>query len=329
MPSLVASLAKKGLGTPFSLRSTFQTRPERLSEVLRILNLESFKYSELVGPKMVLDFTVENAQGLVYGYGNVWFLASEECIFKYSIDGSEKDGLYKPARFARLKSVTLQDLLKTTPLVPSDYNHIGDIDYCDGVIFAPIKRESGPPHVLLGLSKTLEVVGFSHLAKHTGEAYCTVNPWTRELWVERLGDAQSVDVYDVSDYFSPQRQWGGAAQAKLLPHRRYYFLKSDGTPDAVGGIQGIAFTKNGRLHIARCHKGSWSFFNYMRVHDAMTGRHVDSSPRYDFAAQWDEIEGLSVHPSGILYVAVADNDNPSDDEFEIHAFRHIKPTFPM
>ena len=67
----------------------------------------------------------------------------------------------------------------------------------------------------------------------------------------------------------------------------------------------------------------------MHIYSALTGTRLAVSPELDFPATWDEIEGLTIHPSGIMYVAVADIDYPSKDEFELYAFRYISPSFPL
>ena len=327
MQSLRLSLAKLGMKPPFSVRSNLQTYPESLSELMKIMNLPNPDFAKLQY-KRIFDFTEENAQGVTYSYEDNWMLSSEGNIFKYKIEGAN---LYVPTNVTRLKAASLQNLLKLTAMDETEFNHIGDIDYYNGLVFAPIKCTSGDAHVVLALSGDLELVGYSRLAMSTGDSWCTVNPWTRQLWMPNRQSTHYLDVYDVSDFYTllqRRGQWGAAAQAKLLSNRRFSFFKEDGTPDYVESIQGIAFSRNGRLYVAR-YNGDGPWENYMHIFNALTGTRIAVSPEYNFPGTYDEIEGLSIHPSGIIYVAVADNDIIGDDEFELYAFRYTDPSFPL
>ena len=92
------------------------------------------------------------------------------------------------------------------------------------------------------------------------------------------------------------------------------------------GVQGITFSEDGYIYIAwyTAYENhligetiEWS--NYLRVYNALTGTFLYNN-EYDFEGILDEIEGLSIHPSGVLYVAVCDHDIFEKDDFMIHAF---------
>ena len=61
------------------------------------------------------------------------------------------------------------------------------------------------------------------------------------------------------------------------------------------------------------------------MYSALTGRRFGDGREWDFAGSGDEIEGIAVHPSGVLYVVVADNNTElppiSQDDFDLYAFR--------
>jgi hypothetical protein len=104
------------------------------------------------------------------------------------------------------------------------------------------------------------------------------------------------------------------------------------TEAAIRNDEGAVFSPNGWLYVTR-----WTshdvigikagFNNYVEVYDAMTGVRLGRR-YYNFTGAYDEIEGLTLHPSGSIYVAVCDNDVWNDDEFEVHAFSHPDPSFP-
>ena len=180
MESLSLSLTKVGMKPPFSVRSNLQTHPESLRELMRIMNLPNLGF--LFQYRRVYDFTEENAQGITYGYKDNWFLSSERNLFKYKFAGAN---LYMPTTVRRLKAVSLSKLLKPTALDETEFDHIGDLDYHKGLVFAPIRCTSGGAHVVLALSEDLELVCYSRLSMNTKDSWCTVNPWTRQLWMPR------------------------------------------------------------------------------------------------------------------------------------------------
>ena len=88
------------------------------------------------------------------------------------------------------------------------------------------------------------------------------------------------------------------------------------------GIQGLAFSTNGRIYVTRSlGEGPWN--NLIYVYNALTGQRFGEGREWDFSGSNDEIEGISVHPSGVLYVAVADNDTEAidTDDFDLYTFR--------
>jgi hypothetical protein len=87
-------------------------------------------------------------------------------------------------------------------------------------------------------------------------------------------------------------------------------------------MQGVAFSVNGRVYVTRSlGDGPWN--NLIYVYSALTGRRFGEGREWDFPGSGDEIEGIAIHPSGVLYVAVADNDNETfdTDDFDLYTFR--------
>lgn len=328
MKSLKQSLARVGIRTPFTIPGGFHTCPPSMLKLVQILNAPMPDLDKL-DHRMVHDFSEEAAQGVAYAYDDVWFLSAEKNLFKYSIKGPD---LFNP-RVYRLKKKSLSMMIGESDINTAGHNfdHIGGISWYDGLLFASI-RDGGKKkaHIVLGLSRNLDVVGYSWLAKGTADTWCTVNPWNRLLYMSTEESARYFIVYDVSEYYralgQPDR-WGRQIRMPLT-QKKFVLYKQNGSPDEATGVQGTAFSPNGRLYVAWYVKHLTYWTNHLRVYNALTGMRLDDKT-YDFAGVYDEIEGLTVHPSGYIYVAVSDYDISSTDEFELHAFKYKDSTQPV
>jgi hypothetical protein len=328
MKSLKQSLAKVGMQPPFTIPGGFQACPPSILKLVQILNSPTPDLDNL-DHKMVYDFSEENAQGIAYAYTDIWFLSSEKNLFKYSIKGPD---LFSPT-VRRLKKKGLSTLIAASDIDVTGHNfdHIGGISWFEGLLFASI-RDGGSKkaHIVLALNLNLDLVGYSWLAQGTADSWCCVDPWDRLLYMTTEESARYFITYDVSEYYrvlSQPGQWGKEVPITLTA-RKFFFYKQDGSPDEVTSVQSASFSPNGRLYVAWYvgHTTWWT--NHIRVYHALTRRRLDDR-EYDFADAYDEIEGITVHPSGYLYVAVTDNDVSDSDEFEIHAFKYRDTTQPM
>jgi hypothetical protein len=286
---------------------------------------------------MVYTFSVECPQGIAYAYEDRWFLSAEKNLFKYSIMGDLFNPIVSP-----LKEVSLSDLLRATGinLKGYDFDHIGALTYFADLLFFPIRDHSSKQaHILLGLSPNLDLVGYSWLAQGTSDAWCALNPWAMRklrrpgnhlLYMSPNERASYFIIYDVGEYYmllSQPNQWGKEVPITLSDKKFFLYIK-DGSADLVDSVQGASFSPNGRLYVA-WYEGSGPWTNHIRVYSALTGLQLDDKI-YDFSGWYDEIEGVSVHPSGYLYVAVSDwNSPPEDDTFDIYAFKYRDPSLPM
>jgi len=353
MQSLAASLAHVGKNLPFRIRNGFQTHPNSLREMIRIMNLPKPDLGQLEN-RLVHEFSVNDAQGLAYAFGDTWYLTSQWQVFQFRIEGQD---LYRPTATQQVKSVHLTDLIASTGLNTDDYDHIGDVAYFKDILFVPVrhapkktfvipgdpadlitcppmevqKRVAEPPHLLLALSKELEVVWFADVLE-SFDFWCAINPWDETLYMPDNKDAQSLNVYEISnllDILSRKNEWGRRQVLKRLQNKTFTLLKENGDIDTSGGFQGCFFSTNGRMYLPRAASYSTGWHNYLHVYETLTGARLGVSQEYDFPATWDEIEGVSIHPSGVIYIAVADNDYPSTDEFWVYAFRFSNSNLPV
>lgn len=350
MQSFLQSLTKVGKGLPFNIPKGFQTSPNSIKDMIRIMNLPNPEINALHYQK-VHSFEIENPQGLTFAFSDKWFLSSEKKIIEFSIKAPDSDNPY----VRRIKSVSLSDVTNQLGFENNCllanlqkwfgfrgefycFDHIGDITYGNGLLFAPI-RDSGArkAHILVALTPILEVIGYARLCPETSDAWCAYNPWNDYLYTPNADDDTNITPYDVSEFYNIAKhkdRWGREVNIRLLRDKKFCFYDEDGKPEEVRGIQGATFSYNGRIYVARYRHikklfGIINYWdNYIHIYNSLTG--VRLGKRYfNFAGHYDEIEGLDVHYSGVIYVAVAENDVWETDEFDMYAFKYADSSLPV
>lgn len=323
MLSLRQSLAKIGKQPPIRIPTDFQTCPKSLGEIVRILNLPK-RDIDTLQHNCVHSFTEENAQGLVYAHDEVWFLSSQDNIFKYAIEGLDP---YNPTDVRRLLKVNRDELVKAAGLDKNNYRHIGDLSYLNSVLIAPLKHKDNLHVLLLALNEDLCLIGYAFLPKGISDAWCAFNPWNRLLYMSNEGKSEYLSAFDTSEFFqllAHPDQYGSCVNIAFLEDRNLALYDKNGNPDQIESVQGSVFSGNGQIYVTWCVGHDSTYDNYLRVYNMLTGMRLGEK-EYDFEGSMDEIEGISVHPSGVIYIAVCDNDWPTTDEFEIHAFKYADP----
>lgn len=291
-------------------------------ELLPKPKLDRFDY------RKVLDFPEEKAQGVTFGTGNILFLSSKSTVFRLSMSGRD---LYDNPGFQFEKKVTLSDLSRIVGLNPRDYDHIGDIDFFDGLIFVPVRNRARDNNLLFVLSPELELTGFAQLPGFTGDGFCAVHPRSGNLLMEHKRESRYLISFDISQFYRMSKRpgdWGFRADVSAAG--KFWFHDRSGEMfETVNSIQGIAFSPNGRLYVTR-YNGRGPWLNYIDVYNGGSGLLLDrTGNNIDFPGYYDEIEGISVHGSGIIYIAVALHNNFEPDRFQIYAFRYRDPHFPV
>lgn len=322
MFSLRQALQRLGVDGSGGLRAAFPVRPPGLRQLLRAASLPEPAAGDLEpdDPHTFESFEVEDPQGITHLGGDRWVLSSQFTVRSCRILGADP---FRPTQVVHGGSRHLDNLLNEAGL-PADYDHIGDLGYADGIVYAPIRRQSGPPHQVLGLTPDLQVVGRVQLESTSGESGCAINPWNGLLYLPSAAVSGRLEAYDVSEFrdrLDRPAQWG---QPVPTPRRSAADLRlrtPTGTPEPQG-VQGVAFSANGRVYVTRSlGDGPWN--NLIYIYSVLTGRRFGPGREWDFPGSGDEIEGLAVHPSGVLYVVVADNDNEwlDTDDFDLYTFR--------
>ncbi|SNT48816.1 hypothetical protein SAMN05421812_107143 [Asanoa hainanensis] len=323
MFSLQQSLRRLGVDGSGGIRDAFPVRPTGLRELLRAANLPDPSTADLEpdDPHTFESFEVEDPQGLAYVGGERWVLSSQFTVRGVRIVAADPFG---PTRVVHGASRHIDDLLDEAGL-PDEFDHIGDLGHAGGVVYAPIRHESHePPHQIFGLSPDLRVVGRARLADTSGESGCAVHPWNGLLYVPSVTVPGRLEAYDVAgfrDRLARPADWG---RPILMPRRPLadLLLRTPGGEPEAQGVQGFAFSVNGRAYVTRSlGDGPWN--NFVYAYSVLTGRRFGPGREWDFPGRGDEIEGIVVHPSGVLYLVVADNDNETfdNDDFDLYTFR--------
>jgi hypothetical protein len=271
-------------------------------------------------------FDTNNPQGVAYLGGLAWSLAAESSVSRYMFSGTDP---LQPTTKIRTHHLTLQSIIASLHGVPGEYDHIGGITYSAGLLFLPIKAKE-PPHLLVSMTRSLQVVAYSILPPIAADGWCALNDWNGLLYMSANDQSRHLLTLDVSSHYGQLLKpgdWGKCVESAQTP-KVFTFLNADGTPDETQSIQGASFSDSGRLYVSWYRVTSWSFGtplaweNHLRVYDAWTGVRLDDA-EHDFPDFWgnsDEIEGITFHPAGALCVAVSANG--IDDTFHLYAFRY-------
>jgi hypothetical protein len=193
-------------------------------------------------------------------------------------------------------------------LIP-DTKHVGDIDFSNGLIFAPLDPrrigifDTSPKFLRFG---NLDCAG--EKAGHKGQLpWCAINPWNGFLYSSTFDNVDRVHAYDPSENF--------ADPSKNFAYKGALHLQ--GPP--VGGVQGGVFSPNGHLYLTSDVYEGKNATQDVRGYSALNGAYLGSChvPYKSDSLDAEEMEGLTLwtgFPFGQVHVVILDNDALSDDD---------------
>ncbi len=330
--SLRDAFTSTGVQPQSGIRRGFQTYPLSVRELVRVARLPSPNLTALEpdDPDAFHSFRENEAQGIVFAGGTRWFLSSRYRMFRYRMIGSDP---FRPTSVTREAETSLELVADRAGLDRDNVDHIGDLAYANGLLFAPLRSLRGP-HVIVGLNEGLRVVAWGELAQSAADYLCAVHPWNGLLYVMGGGSqSDQLEAYDVALFLAARdrsAEWGRRVSLPRNEGATIRLTKPNGTADAQGG-QGVAFSANGRIYVTRALEHSvlgrtLHWHNRIYVYSALTGRRFGDGREWDFAGRLDEIEGVSVDPSGVVYVAVRNKNLFATDDFDLFAFRFTNLT---
>lgn len=295
---LAAIGALKSEDAPVRLPSSMHSAPVSLREALRAMTSPRLEQWQLLGRTEFPNKTwTEEAQGLTTD-GMFWFVSS---------NNSEKRAVWKFDSNFLPRGMALLDIAAIVgEFGPSGLPglHIGDIDFFQGVIYAPIEtyllvaRFSPEPRFIdvrpLRHGRKLKV-------KQTHMPWCAINPWNGWLYSSDFDSVDRVYAYDPGNDFT-------LCDVLML----------DGPP--VNHVQGGAFSANGRLYLTSDDTGD------VRCYSALNGAFLGtrSIPYDPSTLEAEEVEGIALAWDGVhvhksqsatVNVIVLDNDVNKDDVF--------------
>jgi hypothetical protein len=326
MKSILPYLVKSGIKRPVNIPNWFQSYPKSLKEILRILQLPDPQITQWKRSSSNFDEDwTEEFQGLTHAWSNIWFFSNRDELLKVKWDQKG---------FQILKKIHRNSL--GSQFKP--YDHIGDIDYCNGLVFVPFEPVNwNNCAVLLAFSTDLKLVGWAELSgkKDNHAAWCAVNPWDKCVYTsDGSTDVSFFYVYDVSTLYKLRNQNIFQKQIVIKPKMKKFHIYKDkphGTPDKIKDIQGGAFSPNGRLYItlatvtSRIAGSAVAWDNNMACYDALTGVQLGymEIPHPDSTTIAAELEGITVH-KGVnnVFIAHLDNELVGNDEIDILEYWH-------
>lgn len=328
MRSLRENLAAAGLDGPFSLRSSFETFPSTMGEVIRVLglppiHLNSTDYEEL------WEKSEQDAQGIACIDSDTSVITITKKLFLTRSNNQRYEDVETELDVAHFSDQTNPHL--------DGCGHFSDPDFSGGVVFFVFEVKQGSevrPGALFACDLNFRVLGFREIEPAASNSCCAFHPWNGLLYFKD-NDAvgRRLRAYDVSDCFvrhqaGPNADWGTEVDMLHREDGDIVLRDEGGAPIKIeGDIQGIAFSPNGRMYVT--HWETWEneigqfFTNYVSIFSALTGRRMWFSGEIDFEGDGDEIEGLSLVPSrGEIFFIQADNDLDVD---ELYLHRYVIP----
>lgn len=338
MLSLRETIRKLELPEAFSLHTHLRTWPPRLAELIRIVNLPPPDLRALRWRK-IHSYPADDAQGVVHGRGSSWFTSSKSQMKSFRITGADS---IHPESITELRSIELEDLIGQTDVTSEDLkvDHIGALAFAHDLVFIPVKHPSSQRHFLLATDADFNVVGYNRLSPETRDAWCAFNDWNGLLYMPHATDRSRWLAFDISAFverLSDPGAWGRAVAIEPRSDRDFHLLRADGGVADLEVSQGVAFSSTGTVYVTRS-PGQFIFDNFIEVFSSLTGRRFSDSVtgvpeellndpaiagirKINFPGIGDEIEGPAFHPSGVMYVTVAEHDEPASDDHELYVFR--------
>jgi hypothetical protein len=185
-----------------------------------------------------------------------------------------------------------------------DYDHMGDIDYYDGFVFAPFEKGGGSTATaLIGIfdASNLHFIGWDYVAPEQGigAPWVAVNPADGLLYSSPFDDVSSLLVYKFNI--------NGGNLSLTLDHR-CHLKRRNGKSLKISGIQGAVFTDNNLLFIVSDKESTRGIYEF----EMPEARMIDFMPipddDFDFGQEregityWNLRRGHAPHISGQLHV---------------------------
>ena len=238
------------------------------------------------------------AQGVTHDANN-WYISNKWHIHKYPVGRSVSSNNY--SRRSNL---------------PSGCNHVGDLDYYGGNIYAPLEGCRNYEDRIYVYDTNLNKVRHGFLVDQNSASWVAVNPVGGHMYTSDF-NTRYIHVYD--------RNFGNRTLIRKL-----YSIRLDRN---LKGIQGGVFSDNGYLYLTT-HKGQAGIHVFkIRGRNATRVKFIGPNGYKPGFPNYEEIEGITLWNldngrapgiSGQIHWILLDNDSNDDDIY----FKHIRVNDP-
>jgi hypothetical protein len=286
-----------------AFRSDFQTAPSSMrAAITSMAHPRVSEWSKANEGVFENEDWTEECQG-VTSDGKFWYISSNN-NGHWWFPGGRKQRIY---RFDR--NMALMDQFDT---YVAGSNHLGDIDYYQGRIYAALEE---PIQVLMVSTSDFSTWSRASLRGPTGGSapqdhmsWCAINPWNGYLYSSQFDGVAEVFAYDPAHEFTQVP----AASIRL--------------EIATDAVQGGCFSNNGHLYL------SSNASNDIRGFSALNGAFLGSAAIEVDHDEGEEVEGVAVWKGvpydgtpGDVHVILLDNDDTNQDDV---FFKHYSAPFP-
>ena len=336
MKHLKKSLKKGGLSPPIAIPSElpFQSHPQgSLTEILNSIDKKPSAPLNRLRYQKIYERKLHSAQGITWAYDNICFISSGDCIFKYSFPENPYNA--KESEIVRLDVWQLRYYLSLIGIENKGYNHFGDPVYYNGILFITVEEPNyNYSPLLLALNNNLQLLGWSFLIAN-GDGHspgCAINPWDKRLYTWGDSNESCMHVYNVDEYYKRNLTYDNVGKEIIFSpatdiNEYHLYMENIKTPNITRTIQGAVFSTSGKLYLSVSVKRTTCWDNYIYAINTLTGKRISKS-YHDYVGAYDEIEGLTIHPSGCFLITICDNDYWPGDEGDIMIYAVTYPGYP-
>ena len=290
-------------------------------------------------------------QGVTHDESN-WFLTTKGYIWKVPVETDLEKNFSipdDPVAWATGRSDALENngilrvgdkLVRGIPVeLAGDYDHCGDPDCHDGILYVPLEAKEGAglrPRIAVFRAQDLLLIAVSDpLPEGASGGFCSINPLNGNLYVFGSDHPASLAVFELSiprigrtlerslvqtiplGYDQGSYHQGGA----FSPGGHFYFscglIPSDYTPEILGGKGGIV---SDRPALSR-----WNGILAFDLATAQIKMTVAIPKVWDYEVEgitvWDLEDGRAPGIRGQVHLLIRNHDWPSTDNLIFAHFR--------
>ena len=251
-------------------------------------------------------------QGVTHDASN-WYMTNTEHIFKIpvnrAIGGSNPISIYRGM-----------------PSQLSGYEHLGDMQYYNGLIYVAVENSSGAPrpHVIAVFDTGLNYVAHAPIPGAGGAPWAAVDPRNGLLYTSDF-NTNVIREFRVIWLGSTNPNASAAFELELV--REIRLRTSSGALTSMSRVQGGVVSDNGHLYVVQDKAGGGIYGVDLQNGRIMKKIAVNFDPgetppeELEGITIWDLDNGSAPGINGQIHLQMIDNDWPSNDDLYFKHFR--------